>query len=147
MRRLVCAVVFVAVLAVAPGCGINARTVTPTPDVIRQIGLPLYPHARPLNAMRLRNKAGPMTMDSLVATFATDDDVERTAAFYAKALPRAKRSTAPFGGMVRLNIQEINKRGPSFDRAVSISPMKNGALIQLMRMTMEMPTPAPSGGS
>jgi hypothetical protein len=140
-----CMTFFVAIIPVImfnSGCSMHVRRVPPDAAFIKQIGLPVYPHAQPLRGQELTTSMKLGDADQLEVTMLTRDDVSRVQDFYAKRVPKnARKTVIPLGfvtGTVyQWDVQDTQKE-------IMIERIKDTTIIQLQSMTLRVPTLSPS---
>ncbi len=135
----------VAIAVVTGGCQVRTRPVAPTAQVIKQIGVPAYPNAKPQFGMDTSETVGAGAIHQLSASFVTNDDMARVERFYAARIPReAQRIVIPLGIAKTVSYQWYDKAS---QKQVMIMALKDRTVIQLRSMTFGSgtPTPAPQG--
>jgi hypothetical protein len=138
----------------ASACSERMRMVTPTPQLVKQLGLPLYP-----NAKLTRRGAQQMTMSSqlgetttVVVSYQTPDDFAKVRQFYEERLPSTKRVISiPLGQINDVTMQFHDKAG---QKQVTLVSLRGLTMIQLQSTTLsfappsaEPSGPAPTGAS
>src|SRR5215471_13599076 len=92
-KRWVYLVAIICVAALSSyGCSVHARQV-PVSVAVRQIGLPLYPHAQPLHGQELTTSIKIGAVDEQKITLWTHDDPSRVQEFYVHRIPKDARKT------------------------------------------------------
>ncbi len=132
--------VWTVIALLAAGCSMHASPVRPTHQIIEQIGLPLYPGARPEHAAQIDQGIASAHVHSLSVSLMTNDDMDRVVNFYAQRLPKtARRIVIPMGFAKDVAFQFFDK---SDQKQVTIISIKNTTMIQLQSMQLvQTPTP------
>jgi hypothetical protein len=142
--RLTCACLVAALAIAVAACSEQERTVPATPELLKQMGLPLYPHATPM-----RRGAHQMTMSSrlgatisMIVQYESTDDFEKIRQFYEERLPSTKRVIAiPIGQVHNITWQFADKTG---QKQVSLVSIRGITLIQLQSTTLSFAQPSSS---
>jgi hypothetical protein len=142
-----CAIVALALATSA--CSQRLREVTPTPQLVKQLGLPVYP-----NAKLTRRGAQQMTMSSrlgetvsLIVSYETTDDFAKVREFYEQRLPSTKRVISiPLGQVNDVTMQFHDKAG---QKQVTLVSLRGVTMIQLQSTTLSFAPPSaePSGAA
>src|SRR5262249_3807555 len=122
-RRFACACLVAAFAVAVAACSEQERTVPATPELLKQIGLPMYPHATPV-----RRGAHQMTMSSrlgatisVIVQYESADDFAKIQQFYEERLPSTKRTIAiPIGQVHNITWQFTDKTGQKQVSLVSV---------------------------
>lgn len=131
-------------------CGRNAPVISQqevqvTPELLREIGLPIYPGAKPAsNAPALRQLLQTPYGGSevLLVFMETADDFDRVVAFYAGQLPATSRKFLfHMGGGGSAAFEFWAKDG---QRQVTLTAIRGVTLIQLQNTKLVLPSPSPS---
>lgn len=139
-------VAIVSVAVLGAGCSVRVRQVTPDAALMKQIGLPVYPHAQPLKGQELRTSMRFGDADQLKVTLVTRDDLSRVQDFYAKRVPKnASKTTIGLGFMTGAVYQWDDR---NTQKEITIGRIKEITIIDLQSMTLRVPTlsqsPSPS---
>ncbi len=135
------------------GCGKNAPVISQqdvkvTPQVLREIGLPIYPGARPSGrepAVRQRFTTGYGGTNALVVVLETPDDFDRVVAFYAGQLPATSRKFAFHNfGVGSAEFEFWVKDG---QRQVTLTSIQGTTLIVLQATKLTVPAPRASASA
>jgi hypothetical protein len=137
------AALIISIVAVS-GCAIRGTEIQPTHQAIAQLGLPVYPRAKPMHGMSINQQMGPMKINTTNVDFMTNDDMAKVIAFYEKRLPKtAQRVSVPMGFASTVTFQFFE--GP-YQKQVVIASVKNIRMISLRSMQLfQTPSPVPSG--
>jgi hypothetical protein len=128
-------------LAAMAGCSVHERPIQPSAQTIAQIGLPVYPHAKPMLAQEIDQQMGIMHVGATSVNFSTNDSLAQVEAFYAARLPKTAQRVSvpiPFGQGVMFQFFA----GP-YQKQVSIVSIKDTRMISLRSMRL-FGTPAPA---
>jgi hypothetical protein len=146
-RHIAYACIVAAVALAASACSERMREIPQTPQLAKQLGLPLYPHAK-----LARRGAREMTMSSrlgetisVVVSYETMDDFAKVRQFYEERLPSTKRVISiPMGQISNVTMQFTDKAG---QKQVTIISMRGMTIIQLQSTTLNFAQPSaePSG--
>ena len=129
-------------LAMISGCGVQQQDVKPTPQVIKQVGLPQYPNAKPLFARTVTLSSGLGKTVQLVVAFQTPDDIGTVERFYTRVLPKtALKQTITIAGVQTTTYTQTTTSG---SRQIILAKMPGATLIQLQNMTLNLGNSAPS---
>jgi hypothetical protein len=80
------------------GCTVHSHQTAPTPAIVKRVGLPVYPHARPYIAHVVDQSSRIGTADVTSIDLITKDDLPRVEAFYAARVPKnAQKIVVPLG--------------------------------------------------
>jgi hypothetical protein len=149
MRRAIGVCLVIAVALAASACSERLRAVPATPQLVKQLGLPLYP-----NAKLTRRGAQEMTMSSqlvetisIIASYQTTDDFAKVRQFYDERLPSTKRVISiPLGGINTVTMQFTDKTA---QKQVTLVSVRGVTMIQLQstRLSFAPPSAGPSGSS
>lgn len=119
----------------------HASTVRPTQATIASIGLPVYPHARPIQGSSVAQDMWVMHVNTVSVNFLTPDPMEKVVAFYQGRLPKtAQRVTVPMGFATDVTFQFFE--GP-YQKQVAIVSIKDTRMISLRSIQL-LQTPTPS---
>ena len=125
------------------GCGVQQQDVKPTPQVVKQVGLPTYPNAKPLFARTVTLSSGLGKSVQLIVAFQTPDDISAVERFYARVLPKtAMKQTITIAGVQTTTYTQTTTSG---SRQIVLAKMPGSTLIQLQNMTLNLGNSAPSG--
>src|ERR1700736_4097478 len=130
------AIIFVTVLNY--GCSMHVRRVPPNAAFIRQIGLPVYPHAQPVNGQQVTASMKLGGADQLRVTLVTRDDLIRVQDFYAKHVPKNATKTAVSLGFMTGTVYQWDTRDTQ--KEIMIARIKEMTVIQLQSMALRIPT-------
>ena len=138
----VCACLAAALALGIAACSEQERTFSPTPQLQKQLGLPLYP-----NAVPVRKGAHEMTMSSrfgetisLIVQYETNDDFDKVRAFYNERLPSTKRVISiPMGQVHTVTMQFTDKTG---QKQVTLVAIRGVTMIQLQSTTLNFASPS-----
>ena len=130
------------------GCSVHTQPVKPTPALIKQVGLPVYPNAKPIMANDTTQASRLGQADSVSVGFITNDDVDRVQAFYAKRVPANVRlMRIPLGFTTTVAYQWYDK---DTQKQVLFERVKGQTIISLQSVKIGLPgeraSPQPSGG-
>jgi hypothetical protein len=136
------AIIFALMIALATcSCTMKTQRVAVTPTLIKQIGLPVYPNAKPFVGQDIVQSLGPGSTNMLSATFQTTDDPARVESFYAQRVPKyARKMSIPMGFAKAIGFVYYEKTS---QKQVTLTELKNMTLIQLQTMTINTTTPTP----
>jgi hypothetical protein len=141
--RQAAGLVVCALVLLLNACSMHSATVKPTRATIAQIGLPVYPGARPLHDTSIDQRMGPMLIHTIGADFVTSDDANKIIAFYAARVPKnAQRMTIPMGFATSTSFQFY--QGPD-QKQVMIISAKGMRMISLRSVQLfQTPVPSPN---
>ena len=134
----------VALLSTLDGCAVRTHQLTPTPQLVNKVGLPVYPNATPLMAQQANQLSRLGSANSLSVMFKTTDDPRKVDAFYAKRVPKdARKMVIPMGVMTTTAYQWYVKNA---QKQVLFEQIKGTTIIQLesTQLTFGQPSPTPS---
>jgi hypothetical protein len=135
---LLCAVA-VAIAAATSGCSMQTHAVAPTAQVIKQIGLPVYPNSKPQFGMDTNESMGSAGVHQLSVSFHTRDNLDRVQRFYAERLPKnARKIVLPLGIARAIAYQWYDKTS---QKQVMLMSFKDETIIQLRSMQFGSATP------
>lgn len=142
MLRALCVCVVAAFALAASGCSERIREVAPTPQLVKEIGLPLYPNSKPT-----ARAAREVTMSSqlgvtraVVLSYETTDGFAKVRQFYEDRLPRNKRELSiPMGQFNNVTMQFTD---PSGRKQVQIMSFQGMTMIQLESTTLTFTQPS-----
>jgi hypothetical protein len=133
-------------LAAIAGCSVHERPIQPSRQTIAQIGLPVYPHAKPVLGQEINQQMGIMHVDATSVNFSTSDSLAQVEAFYTARLPKTVQRVSvplPFGQGVMFQFFA----GP-YQKQVSIVSIKDTRMISLRSMRLfGAPAPVVSRGA
>jgi hypothetical protein len=131
-------------LVAASGCSMHGTPIQPTHQAIAQLGLPVYPHAKPMRGLSINQQMGPMKINTTNMDFMTRDDMNQVVTFYEKRLPKtAQRISVPMGFASTVTFQFFE--GP-YQKQVVIASFKDIREISLRSMQLfQTPSPERSG--
>lgn len=129
------------------GCTMHTQQVKPTPALIKQVGLPVYPNATPIMASNVTQASRLGHADSASVGFVTNDDITKVQAFYAKRVPaNARLITIPMGFTTTVSYQWYEK---DMQKQVLFERIKGRTIISLQSVKIGLPgqqSPPPSQG-
>jgi hypothetical protein len=125
------------------GCSVRVHQVPANAALMKQIGLPVYPHAQALTGREFTTSMRMGGADQLEVTMLTRDDATRVLDFYAQRVPKnATKTVIPLGFLkatvFRWELQDTQKE-------IMIERIKDTTIIQLQSMTVRVPTSSESG--
>jgi hypothetical protein len=143
-RKAVAVVALLIGVTALAGCAIHGTEIQPTHQAVAQLGLPVYPKAKPMRGMSINQQMGPMKINTTNLDFVTNDDMAKVIAFYEKRLPKAaQRISVPMGFASTVTFQFFE--GP-YEKQVVIASVKNVTVISLRAIQLfQTPSPEPSG--
>jgi hypothetical protein len=133
--------------ALLAGCSTSARPIAPGPDVLKRIGLPMYPRGVTLltaQEMTMGSRFGATTVVS--ETFKTTDDFDSVKRYYEHALPQTRREvTMPFAGVKEVTMQVVDQ---SYQKQVIVMNMqRTGTVVVLQSTNLNLAAPTPDFSS
>jgi hypothetical protein len=136
MRSSAWVCLIVALALAASACSEKIREVPPTPQLLKQLGLPIYPHAkltrRGANEMTMASRLGETV--SVIVSYETKDDFAKVRQFYDERLPSKKRVISiPMGQISNVTMQFVDKTG---QKQVTLVSMRGLTVIQLQSTTL-----------
>ena len=141
MRRFVILLACIGAAALG-GCSMDVHTLKPTPGVMHEIGLPLYPHSTTRYAMRVSQGVQGHHIDSLIATLETRDDLDTVDRFYQKHLPNyAQRVAIPLGPVRTIQYTFYSALG---QEQVQLQHIQDVTVIRLQLLRLTSPSPSPT---
>ncbi len=119
---------------------IAPQQIAVTPQLEHQLGLPLYPNAKPISAQEF-TPPGAAARTTTVIMFQTTDDPSKVESFYLKRLPPSTRKMSMSLGFVKPELLQY------FDahevKQVSIMSMMGSTMIQLQSTPLKRTPPSP----
>jgi hypothetical protein len=110
-----------------------------TPQLVQQIGLPMYPHAKAISGQRFEH-IGPSDK-GLVIMLQTQDDPAKVESFYEQRMPSSTHKTSMSLGFTKpIILQNI---GPQGMKQVTIMTMMGATVIQLQSISFAHTQPSP----
>ena len=128
----------ISVVVLNSGCSFQVRQIPPDAALMKQIGLPVYPHAQPLKGQELKTSMRLGDADQFKATFVTHDDLARVQDFYAKRVPKNASKTAIALGFMTGTVYQWDARDTQ--KEITIGRIKDMTIIELQSMTLSIPT-------
>ncbi len=153
MRRIALSCLAAMSLGLLAGCAARTNHVAPTPALIKQIAIPVYPNATPWRATDTAESSLFGTRDAIAVQFLSKDHLPAIERYYASHLPKvAKRVAIPLGIVTTVEFQWFDKGG--MKQAVIAEPARHSGadqfsviILQSISYTLGKPTPSatPSG--
>jgi hypothetical protein len=131
------------VAVVLAGCSTTSRHLTPGTDVVKRIGLPLYPrHVRLLPAEEIAVNTPLGVTTTLSQPFMTSDDFDSVKGFYEENTPAVKREIAiPMAGMRTVTMQFVQG---TIQKEVVVVTLRGTTMVTLQSTDLKMTKPAAS---
>jgi TRAP-type mannitol/chloroaromatic compound transport system substrate-binding protein len=125
----------------------HTQRITATPDTIRQVGLPVYPGAKPMGAHVTNQSSRLGFADMTSVDFTTSDDVSRVQAYYVKRIPaNAQKIVVPMGFTTTVLYQWYDRDSQKqvlFERVKDITIIH----LQSMKLALQRASPSPTAPS
>ncbi|MDQ6766280.1 MAG: hypothetical protein M3Z41_00485 [Candidatus Eremiobacteraeota bacterium] len=108
----VIAILYVAIaMTLLSGCTTYSQRITPTPGVAKQIGIAIYPNAKPLQGQLTVQSSRVGGRDALSMEYTTTDHFDAVMRYYATHVPKtAKKMTIPLGFFTTVAYQWYDKQ-------------------------------------
>ena len=121
--------------ATLAGCASHVQRIVPTPQVIAQVGVPVYPGAKAVVADVVKQSSGLGSSDVISVDFMTNDDLNRVQGFYATRVPKvAQKIVVPLGLMTIYQWYDKNSQ-----KQVGFERIKGMTIIHLQSMSFALP--------